>query len=56
MVVRVIFGDEGRDVKLGLHAIIKNSYYLMNHFEEDEYHIWKIKLELAKQGNSQAIE
>ena len=28
----------------------------MNYFEEDEYHIWRIKLELAKEGSFQAIQ
>lgn len=28
----------------------------MNYFEEDQYHIWRIKLELAKEGSAQAIQ
>lgn len=28
----------------------------MNDFEADDYHIWRIKLELAKEGSMQAME
>ena len=39
---------------LGCRVVINN--YLMNDFEADDYHLWRIKLELAKEGSTQAIE
>lgn len=45
--------DEGKG-SLGCRVVINN--YLMNDFEADDYHIWRIKLELAKEGSMHAIE
>ena len=51
----MILYEGGRETgSLGWRVVINN--YFMNDFEADDYHIWRIKLELAKEGSLQAME